>query len=86
MKEASYITYYDKEFLHRNVHYEPGWYFPDEEGDLYGPFLTKTQTEMALRMYLQQLMDGVAPTQINQAKLLEQRDEVQKNLNAHEED
>lgn len=64
------IHYRDHEFLYKNVHYDAGWYFYDEEEDLYGPFLSKHQCEVALQMYLRQLEAGVAPTQLKNPKLL----------------
>ena len=54
----------DKDFLEKGYHWEPGYYFYDEEGDLYGPFLSAEQGECALKLYLQQLMAGEAPTQL----------------------
>lgn len=55
--------YMSSEFLYRNVHYPAGWYFYDEEEDLYGPFDSKLQTEIGWMIYCDQLMRGEAPTQ-----------------------
>ena len=70
--EGSYdnVHFRAKEFIFRSYHYEPGWYFYDEEGDLYGPFLNKKHCEVGLQLYLQQLIDGVAPTQIDKTKII----------------
>lgn len=62
--------FFPKEFLYRNWHYEPGWYFYDEEGDLYGPFVSEAHCNRGFQLYLQQLNLGVAPTQINRSDLL----------------
>lgn len=69
-EENDGVHYRDKEFLYKNVHYDKGWYFYDEEGDLYGPFLTRTQTEVGLRMYIEQLLRGEAPTQLGQLPVI----------------
>jgi hypothetical protein len=57
------IHFRDKDFIEQNYHWPSGWYFYDEDGDLYGPFLTQAQTEVALQLYLEQLLEGRAPTQ-----------------------
>ena len=62
--EPENVHFRSSEFLYRNVHYAPGWYFFDEEGDLYGPFTEKAHCERGLQMYIRQLMAGESPTQI----------------------
>lgn len=59
-----HVHYFEGEFLYKNVHYAPGWYFLDEEQDLYGPFLDEAHAERGLQIYIKQLMAGIAPTQI----------------------
>jgi hypothetical protein len=58
------IHFRDKDFIEKNYHWPAGWYFYDEEGVLYGPFLSEAQTEVALQIYVRQLLLGVAPTQM----------------------
>jgi hypothetical protein len=58
------IHFRDKDFLYKDYHWPPGWYFYDEEEDLYGPFLSEDQTKVALKLYLKQLLSGQAPTQM----------------------
>lgn len=62
--ESRTIHYRAIEFLYRNHHYPPGWYFYDEEEDLYGPFLNHAHCEAGLKLYLNQLMAGRSPTQL----------------------
>lgn len=64
------IVFHDKEFLWKNWHYPPGWYFYDEENDAYGPFENRPHCERGAKLYLMQLMAGVAPTQIGKANLI----------------
>lgn len=59
------VHYRPKEFLYRNVHYEAGWYFFDEEADLYGPFPHEQFAKTALQLYIKQLMEGKSPTQLS---------------------
>ena len=63
------VHFHSTEFLYRNWHYPPGWYFYDEEEDLYGPFLSEDHAKRGLQAYIQQLLDGVAPTQLDQRRI-----------------
>lgn len=75
-REVENVHFHDVEFLYTSPvdgvswHYPPGWYFFDEEGDLYGPFLDKGHAERGLRLYLEQLMAGVSPTQLKHIPVL----------------
>lgn len=53
------VEFFDREGMHR----EAGWFFNDEEGDPYGPFLDRAHAERGLQVYLKQLERGDAPTQ-----------------------
>lgn len=65
MSWDNYIFHASGEFIYKRdgVHYDKGWYFLDEEEDLYGPFLSKKQCEVGLQLYIKQLMAGKSPTQ-----------------------
>mgnify|MGYP001586668985 CR=1 FL=1 len=67
-KESFGVHYRATEFLYRNWHYEPGWYFYDEEQDLYGPFFNEEHCRNGLQLYIMQLMAGEAPTQLSEAE------------------
>lgn len=59
------VGYIDKEFFDsEGMHKPPGWYFLDEEGDTYGPFLSEEHATNGLKLYLKQLMSGQSPTQL----------------------
>jgi hypothetical protein len=62
MKESD-IEFYEKEFLHNNWHYAPGYYFLVEDGTLFGPFLSYEQSKVAWRLYLDRLLAGTLPSQ-----------------------
>jgi hypothetical protein len=64
-QEPRDVHYRDKEFLYRNWHYQPGWYFYDEEEDLYGPFLSQLHAQNGLKLYITQLLAGKSPTQLS---------------------
>lgn len=51
-------------------HWEPGWYFRDEESHPYGPFTSREHAERALKLYIEQLLAGVSPTQIGNQGLI----------------
>lgn len=70
MQEEVHVHFFSSEFLYKNVHYSSGWYFYDEEEDLYGPFNNKAHAQRALILYVKQLMAGVSPTQIGEAKII----------------
>lgn len=52
------FEFHDKEFLENNWHWPPGYYFRDEEGDLYGPFLSEQQRNVGWKIYLEGRMSG----------------------------
>lgn len=60
------IHYRSSEFIYRNWHYAKGWYFYDEEEDLYGPFPNEKFAKIALQLYIKQLMEGRSPTQLTE--------------------
>lgn len=63
-KETENVHYRDIDFLDDDgLHREAGWYFLDEEGYPYGPFLSEEHCRNGLKLYIMQLMAGTAPTQ-----------------------
>ena len=62
MRESD-IFFSNKEFLHDNWHYAPGYYFLIEDASLFGPFLSFEQAKVAWRLYLERLLAGTLPSQ-----------------------